>query len=142
MKKSQIKIWQKILIAALLGIFLAVLFTFRVSIKEMVQAFFKPDLPEAQPVTAFPPPPFSPNPSPLPTPPPPAAMPTSMNLDVPFASQAPFGDWSQPYQDACEEASIIMVHYYLTGKTLTRELMKEEILKLVEWENQTFGYYK
>ena len=28
-------------------------------------------------------------------------------LPVPFTSQAPAGDWSQPYQDFCEEASIV-----------------------------------
>lgn len=29
----------------------------------------------------------------------------SINLAVPFTSQAPTGDWSEPWQNACEEAS-------------------------------------
>ena len=31
-----------------------------------------------------------------------------INLDIPFTSQAPSLNWDQPYQDFCEEASILM----------------------------------
>ncbi len=69
-------------------------------------------------------------------------LPESINLKVPFASQAPFGDWGMPYQEACEEASAIMVKYFYDGKPLNAKTMDEEILKLVKWENKTFGYYQ
>ncbi|OGB90798.1 hypothetical protein A2625_07140 [candidate division WOR-1 bacterium RIFCSPHIGHO2_01_FULL_53_15] len=32
--------------------------------------------------------------------------PNKLELKVPFLCQAPFGDWRQPWQDACEEAAI------------------------------------
>ena len=35
-----------------------------------------------------------------------------------------------------------MAHYYLVGKTLNPKIMDAEILKLIEWENKTFGYYE
>lgn len=36
----------------------------------------------------------------------------AINLDVPFTPQAPYANWSQPWQDACEEAAIVMVDYF------------------------------
>ena len=36
-----------------------------------------------------------------------------INLDVPFTSQAPHLNWDQPYQDFCEEASVLMAVQYL-----------------------------
>lgn len=43
----------------------------------------------------------------------------SINLDVPFSSQAPLKDWGMPYQEACEEMSAILVNeFYQSGKTL------------------------
>ena len=44
-------------------------------------------------------------------------LPESVNLHVPFLSQAPNQVWSMPYQEACEEASLIMVDAYLRGRT-------------------------
>jgi hypothetical protein len=37
------------------------------------------------------------------------------NLAVPFTPQAPYGNWTQPWQDACEEATIVMVDYFYRG---------------------------
>lgn len=65
----------------------------------------------------------------------------SANLSIPFATQAPSGNWGMPYQEACEEASIIMVHKYFANEALTPEIMDQEIQDLVEWEVKTFGYY-
>lgn len=67
--------------------------------------------------------------------------PTSKNLDVEFHSQAPFGDWSLPYQEACEEASIITAMNFIRGISMTQDEFKNEILKLVEYQKQTFGDY-
>lgn len=61
-------------------------------------------------------------------------LPTSYLLSVPFASQAPLGNWSEPYQNACEEASIIMAEHYLNDSSLSKEQMKEEIDKSVVWQ--------
>ncbi|HZJ41255.1 MAG TPA: C39 family peptidase [Candidatus Saccharimonadales bacterium] len=67
---------------------------------------------------------------------------TEINLDVPFSSQAPFSDWSEPYQNACEETAALMVAKYYQKEALTPTIAKQEILDLVAWENKTFGYYE
>jgi hypothetical protein len=67
------------------------------------------------------------------------SLPTSFNLFVPFTSQAPHADWSQPYQDACEEASLLTVHYFWSDQTFTPEKADVEIKKLVAFENDQLG---
>lgn len=42
-------------------------------------------------------------------------IPTEKLLAVPFTSQAPHANWDMPYQEACEEASILMVAGYYRG---------------------------
>lgn len=71
-----------------------------------------------------------------------ADFPEEINLDIPFGSQAPFANWDLPYKETCEEASLIMAHYYFSGQRLDAKKMDEEILKLVDWEKKTFGYYE
>ncbi|MBI2097056.1 MAG: C39 family peptidase [Candidatus Sungbacteria bacterium] len=63
-------------------------------------------------------------------------------LNVPFTAQAPFGDWSWPWSDFCEEASIAMSYSYVTGKQFTARDFAIEMLKLAIYELQTFGYEK
>ena len=70
------------------------------------------------------------------------SIPTEYNLAVPFAPQAPFANWDLPYQEACEEASLIMAGYFFADKNLDNIKMDAEILKLVEWEKNKFGYYQ
>lgn len=67
---------------------------------------------------------------------------SEVNLAVPFSPQAPHANWDQPYQDACEEATVIMVDHYLTGTSLSADQMDDEILKMVAWENKFFGSAK
>ena len=50
--------------------------------------------------------------------PPEEGPPKQASIRVPFTSQAPYKDWDDPYQEACEEASVIMVDYFLGGKKL------------------------
>lgn len=64
------------------------------------------------------------------------------NLSVPFASQAPNADWGMPYQEACEEASLIMADAFFKGYSLSAEKMDQDIKKLVDWEMDYFGYYQ
>ena len=68
-------------------------------------------------------------------------LPVKYNLAVPFTMQAPYSDWSEPWQNTCEEASVLMVHYYYQNKTFTKETAKQDLLKLVEWQNKNFGSY-
>lgn len=67
-----------------------------------------------------------------------------LNLAVPFTSQAPTADWGQPYQDACEEASVLMVREFYAGNkssTITSTTANKAILDLVALENKTLGYF-
>ena len=66
-------------------------------------------------------------------------LPASAEITMWFAPQAPYADWSEPWQSACEEAAVIIVNHYYTQVPLTKEIMKGEILALVDWENQNWG---
>lgn len=68
------------------------------------------------------------------------ALQETLNLAVPFTSQAPHENWDQPYQDACEEASIAMAHYFFVKKVFTPESADREILDMVAFEEREFGY--
>lgn len=61
---------------------------------------------------------------------------------VPFTSQAPIGEWSDThFQNGCEEASLLMVERWYTGKSLTKEEAKEEILRIEKFEEKRFGTF-
>lgn len=66
-------------------------------------------------------------------------LPSSFDAKVSFASQAPLGDWGMPYQEACEEASMIIAVKYFKKEPLDKNIMDEEILKLTKWEGDN-GY--
>jgi len=69
-------------------------------------------------------------------------LPSSYDLTVPFVPQAPFGVWDNLHDNACEEASIILVHYYKIGKSLSREQADSEINKMVNYEIKKYGKHK
>ena len=63
-------------------------------------------------------------------------------LPVPFTSQAPQANWEMPYQEACEEASMVMVVEYFNGNhqsNLETDYADKEILDLIAWEEAN-GY--
>ena len=62
-----------------------------------------------------------------------------VNLDIPFISQAPYAVWDELHDQACEEAAIIMVYYYLTEKVLTKDIGEKEILNMVDWQIKNWG---
>jgi hypothetical protein len=61
------------------------------------------------------------------------------DLLVPFLCQAPYGNWAQPWQDACEEAAIIMAMAYVKGHPVNRESGNHEILDLVAFQIKRYG---
>lgn len=68
-----------------------------------------------------------------------------MVLPVPFTPQAPFANWAEPYQDACEEASMLMAAEFFKGnKTLELDpaYADQEIVKLVAWEKEHLGFFE
>ncbi|MFH0952511.1 MAG: C39 family peptidase [Patescibacteria group bacterium] len=72
----------------------------------------------------------------------PEPLPAEFNLSVPFTTQAPQANWNLPYQEACEEASAAIVHYYWADKSFdTPEIADAEILALVDFQTTTYGSY-
>lgn len=72
----------------------------------------------------------------------PVTRPLSVFLSVPFVLQAPFGDWGEPWQDACEEASVLMAAAWLKNKTFAPAEAKQKILEMVDYEIYNFGYHR
>ncbi|MBU1018914.1 MAG: C39 family peptidase [Patescibacteria group bacterium] len=70
------------------------------------------------------------------------SYPPGTNLPIDFYSQAPYADWSMPYQEACEEASLIMAYNFVAGIQMSLEEFHQELLDLVDWEIGYFGYYE
>lgn len=68
-------------------------------------------------------------------------LPPSLNLSLPFYTQAPFGNWDFPWQEACEEASILLVANAYFKHGWSKSQFNDEILKMVEWEEGVFGTY-
>ncbi len=66
-----------------------------------------------------------------------SALPTEWRLAVPFLSQAPFGNWDMPYQEACEEASLLMVKAYYESVKLDRvdpTVGDRDLLAMIQWQ--------
>ncbi|OGH70461.1 MAG: hypothetical protein A3C90_04125 [Candidatus Magasanikbacteria bacterium RIFCSPHIGHO2_02_FULL_51_14] len=63
----------------------------------------------------------------------------STTLSFPFTSQAPFGDWSEPWHNACEEATILMVDFEYADKPIDPEIAREQLLKIFRIKNNAFG---
>src|SRR3989344_1159390 len=66
-------------------------------------------------------------------------IPASGSIEVPFTVQAPLANWEDPYQEACEEASVVMVDYFIRGLAFTPDQANRELLQLLNWE-QSNGY--
>lgn len=61
------------------------------------------------------------------------------SFSVPFTAQAPEGRWVQPWEDMCEEASIIMVDQYYQKRELTVPRSKALLLHIFHLKNKHFG---
>lgn len=66
-------------------------------------------------------------------------IPSKYELKVLFSQQAPFANWDELHQEACEEASIIMAVKYFNNEPLDETIMEQEIQKLVKWQEEN-GY--
>ena len=53
-----------------------------------------------------------------------------------FTVQAPEGDWRLPWQDACEEASLLITSYYFNDQHPTESQVKDDILAMVSYETK------
>lgn len=70
------------------------------------------------------------------------ALPSKISLEVPFTPQAPFANWDAYHEEACEEASLIMLKYFLDGKKLTPDKAEQEIQNMIAYEIKNYGDYE
>ncbi len=78
-------------------------------------------------------------------------LPGAVSLTVPFTPQAPAANWDELHNDACEEASAIMVAEYFnptpnvysstSPQLLLPNFVEQEISKLTKWLDQAYGYH-
>lgn len=85
---------------------------------------------------------LSPTLPPIPDPEP--ALPLSASISgVPFTTQAPLGDWGQPFQDACEEASALMAMAWVNGEEeILPSATAQTIRDIVAFEEYYLGYHR
>ena len=63
-------------------------------------------------------------------------------INVPFTSQAPNANWSDPrQQDGCEEASILMAWLWINNKTMSKAEAEKEIIAISDFELERYGNY-
>lgn len=67
---------------------------------------------------------------------------TQFNIAMPFFTQAPHSNWDYPWQEACEEASILLVANLYQNLDLNADSFNEGLLNLVDWQMQNFGAYE
>ncbi len=69
-------------------------------------------------------------------------VPESYDIKIPFISQAPFGVWDELHDDACEEASLLLIHYYLQNINPSKNQMDLDIRALVDYQIEKYGKHK
>ena len=73
----------------------------------------------------------------------PIIIPDKYNIEnMDFFSQAPYGNRNQPYQDACEEASLLIWQYYLNKTSRTKAEYNKDLLAMVDLEMKMLGYFE
>jgi len=68
----------------------------------------------------------------------------SILFDVPFTSQAPLRDWDNViFQQACEEASMLMAMLWVEGKEfISKEDAEKAILEISDFEKKNYRYFE
>ena len=73
-------------------------------------------------------------PSPIPPPTAIAALPSKFLIKTAFVPQSPQGNWSEPWQDACEEATILTAKYYYTSTIPTTPQIIDDLQSEFNYE--------
>ncbi len=68
-----------------------------------------------------------------------AFLASGFNLKMEFTSQAPEGNWGEPWYNDCEEVSIAMVDSFYNNRILTPVIAKKEILRIIVIKEKAFG---
>jgi hypothetical protein len=68
-----------------------------------------------------------------------SGLPDKHLIKTAFIEQAPEKNWSEPWQDACEEAALLTVDYFYKNQTPSVEEQRDAILKMLDFE-KTAGF--
>lgn len=68
-------------------------------------------------------------------------IPDEYDLKVPFTIQSPDQKWIEPYKEACEEASILMLYSYFKDKDITVSSAISDIDKMIAWQMENYKNY-
>lgn len=64
----------------------------------------------------------------------------TVKINVPYTTEIPLGSWVKPWNNACEEASIIMAEsYYFGNKTMDKKTAAKYMSPLFPIEDKIFG---
>ncbi len=66
------------------------------------------------------------------------SRPDQKTIDVPFTSQAPGGNWSEPWKNACEETTIYMVSSFYQNEPIKRDQAIVHIKEIFKVKNKEF----
>ncbi len=71
----------------------------------------------------------------------PKPLPKSVLIEsVPFVPQAPLKVWDARHEEACEEASLLTVKYWLEKKKPSKEQIENELQSFIDWQDaHNFG---
>lgn len=127
-----------LILVVILAVVCAVLFFIILKGNVLITDIFGPSIPSAMPYNPTPSSTVAPAHT---TPKPTSGLSQEINLDVPFTSQAPFGNWGEPYQDFCEEASALMTFSYVTGQSIPNpDFANAKMFEIKAFEEKRFGY--
>lgn len=70
------------------------------------------------------------------------SLPSKKEIEVPFTSQAPAGDWSEPWQNACEETSIYMVSSFYAGDEIKQAAATKRLREIFAVKVEDFKISK
>lgn len=62
-------------------------------------------------------------------------LPNKHLIETTFVPQSPQQLWDEPWQDSCEEASLLTVNYYYKNQNPDLDTIKNDILKMIDFEN-------
>lgn len=66
-----------------------------------------------------------------------SGLPDKHQIKTFFVPQSPEKNWDQPWQDACEEASLLTVDYYYKGvDSVDLQTVKDDLLKMLDFETR------
>ena len=64
-----------------------------------------------------------------------SGLPDKHLIKTSFIPQSPEQNWDQPWQDACEEASLLTVNYFYKNQNPDIPTIRDDILKMIDFEN-------